>query len=658
MATYFVDGNAGSDSGDGSSGQPWKRLAKALAQVAPGDEVRIRSAVYNEELPITVRNTTWRADTGHTPVLDGKYHEGLFSQEGTLPTPVQGDSYLPTNQGSMIRLREEGITVDGLTIRNCAGTAVGVSSSNCTVRNCRIDFTYDSAIKVNPTTVYIENVVVENNVCSRASMRYFDPNRNTFGSPQNVVGVIKMGLTRDGIIRNNICAYGYGEGINIGKGNYRIVAEGNIVHTCNHVHIYINRSIDVIVRNNLVYHLYTKDNLGANQKPPAGIIFGDESTKGQTFPHTSGGYIYNNLVIGLGSLFMVRNNANNYNTQLINAYIGYNTFVGLSKTEVGINITANTQGRPHQNSVFENNIIINAPRISLTSGDIRGVAFRNNLWGELPDASMRGPGDRIGDPNLVNPTAELNDPFPDPINNMDPRNYQLTSRSALAIGMASNGSRLNSLNPPTVHKDFFGANRDANPDIGAHEYAGVMTSLSANFSIGPGQGVGAVPHTVDFTDKSTAEGQIVSHAWTFGDGGTSTEANPSHTYTEPGIFDVSLTVTDNQGNSDVITQLGVVEAITEPNTIIPDTFRRFALTQTGDMKVLAYGTQYPDLRCVVIWNEDPHHILNFSEMAHVVQGIVEPGKNEIFWIDPSNEDEPMSIEDETLPLEQQVVRLR
>lgn len=76
------------------------------------------------------------------------------------------------------------------------------------------------------------------------------------------------------------------------------------------------------------------------------------------------------------------------------------------------------------------------------------------------------------------------------------------------------------------------------------------------------------------------------------------------------------------------------------------------------MKVLAYGTQYPDLRCVVIWNEDPHHILNFSEMAHVVQGIVEPGKNEIFWIDPSNEDEPMSIEDETLPLEQQVVRLR
>ena len=44
MATYYVDGNSGNDSNDGSSNQPWKKLAKALAQVKPGDEVRIRTA--------------------------------------------------------------------------------------------------------------------------------------------------------------------------------------------------------------------------------------------------------------------------------------------------------------------------------------------------------------------------------------------------------------------------------------------------------------------------------------------------------------------------------------------------------------------------------------------------------------------------------------
>ncbi len=646
MATYYVDGDAGNDSDDGSSNKPWKKLAKALSQVKPSDEVRIRTAVYNEELPIGVRNTTWKADTGHKPVLDGRYDEKLFRPDGTLPNPSENSNFLPSGQGNMVRLREEGITIDGLTIRNCAGTGIGVSASNTTIRNCRIDFTYDSSIKVNPTTVFVDNVVVENNICTRASMRYFDPKRNTFGDSANVTGVIKMGLTRDGIIRNNICAYGHGEGINIGKGSYRIIAEGNIVHTCNHVHIYINRSVEVIVRNNLIYHLYTKDYLGANQTPPAGIIFGDEFARGRPWPSTSGGQIYNNLVIGMGTLFMVRNNTNNYDTQLLNAYIGYNTFVGLSKTETGIFIAANTKGRPHKNSVFENNIITNVPRISQASGDIRGVSFRNNLWDELPDAAMRGPGDRIGDPNLVNPQAKLNDPFPDPNSNIDPRNYQLTSRSALAISMASNGSSTNGLKPPTVHKDFFGANRDSKPDIGAHEYAGVITAATANFNIGPGQGAGPLPHTVDFTDKSVSDNPIVTWAWDFGDGETSTETNPSHTYMQAGTFDVSLTVTDSKGNADTLTMSGLIEVIPEPDTIIPDTFRRFVLLQAADQHVLAYGVQYPDMRCVVIWNDDPFHIINFVEIADVIQGVVETGVSEVYWIDPSDADEPLVGEDD------------
>jgi len=52
--------------------------------------------------------------------------------------------------------------------------------------------------------------------------------------------------------------------------------------------------------------------------------------------------------------------------------------------------------------------------------------------------------------------------------------------------------------------------------------------------------------TVAFTDTSTdAGGTIGSHAWTFGDGGTSTAANPSHTYTAGGTYSVTETVTDS-----------------------------------------------------------------------------------------------------------------
>jgi len=51
-----------------------------------------------------------------------------------------------------------------------------------------------------------------------------------------------------------------------------------------------------------------------------------------------------------------------------------------------------------------------------------------------------------------------------------------------------------------------------------------------------------------FTDKSKDDdGAIVARAWSFGDGATSTEANPEHTYAARGHYDVVLTVTDDLG---------------------------------------------------------------------------------------------------------------
>src|SRR6185437_5425401 len=44
-----------------------------------------------------------------------------------------------------------------------------------------------------------------------------------------------------------------------------------------------------------------------------------------------------------------------------------------------------------------------------------------------------------------------------------------------------------------------------------------------------------------------SDGTISSRSWTFGDGGTSTATNPSHTYAASGTYTVTLTVTDNGG---------------------------------------------------------------------------------------------------------------
>ncbi|HVZ20758.1 MAG TPA: PKD domain-containing protein, partial [Vicinamibacterales bacterium] len=54
--------------------------------------------------------------------------------------------------------------------------------------------------------------------------------------------------------------------------------------------------------------------------------------------------------------------------------------------------------------------------------------------------------------------------------------------------------------------------------------------------------------TANFTDTSTdPDGTISSRSWNFGDGGTSTATNPSHTYAAGGTYTVTLTVTDNGG---------------------------------------------------------------------------------------------------------------
>ncbi len=65
----------------------------------------------------------------------------------------------------------------------------------------------------------------------------------------------------------------------------------------------------------------------------------------------------------------------------------------------------------------------------------------------------------------------------------------------------------------------------------------------------------AVLGLVDFTDASTGG---TSWAWTFGDGGTSTLQNPSHTYTANGTYLVCLTVTDNCGSDTLCDSLAVI----------------------------------------------------------------------------------------------------
>lgn len=71
--------------------------------------------------------------------------------------------------------------------------------------------------------------------------------------------------------------------------------------------------------------------------------------------------------------------------------------------------------------------------------------------------------------------------------------------------------------------------------------------------------------------SSDSDGTIASRAWTFGDGGTSTATNPSHTYAAAGTYTVKLTVTDNDGATDA--KEAQIE-VTAPSQIAADNFNR------------------------------------------------------------------------------------
>jgi len=94
---------------------------------------------------------------------------------------------------------------------------------------------------------------------------------------------------------------------------------------------------------------------------------------------------------------------------------------------------------------------------------------------------------------------------------------------------------------------------------------------------------GDIPLLVTFssTGSTDLDGSIASYFWDFGDGSTSTSQNPQHTYTVPGKYVATLTVTDNLG--EVTSDTVAIDAMA-PN-LIP--VAKFIVTPPGGQAPLS-----------------------------------------------------------------------
>ncbi len=80
------------------------------------------------------------------------------------------------------------------------------------------------------------------------------------------------------------------------------------------------------------------------------------------------------------------------------------------------------------------------------------------------------------------------------------------------------------------------------------------SSLDIRFSADKRTGI-REGERIQFTIQGISGGIApYSYLWEFGDGETSTDENPHHSYKDSGYFSVSLTVTDDRGNTDTLTR--------------------------------------------------------------------------------------------------------
>ncbi len=194
-----------------------------------------------------------------------------------------------------------------------------------------------------------------------------------------------------------------------------------------------------------------------------------------------------------------------------------------------------------------------------------------------------------------------------------PQTCLFYERTILYVATANDPSHTTASVIVTFHDDFGdpGASQPVtSTDIGIKRFStGSAMAAPTTTTCGGGGGPANVPPTAAFTsttngliisvDGSTSadDSQVVAWAWDYGDGTTGTGVTATHTYAASGTYAVKLTVTDDQGATNSVTQPVTVIANVPP-------VAAFTVTTSGLTANVDGSTSTDDVPPLAAWAWD------------------------------------------------------
>jgi len=672
-ASIYVSPSGSDTTGDGSIGNPYRTLDRAALDAVAGDTVYARGGVYLatrhasgtgiQAIGAAGNPITFKNYPGESPIFDGTGATGW----------VSGDSIF-------IFYNCQHVVMDGFELRNTPYNVKAhaiiwwecddVVMKNCIVHDvgaCGINLIgHDMTAEGNEGyNLYMLNQGGGSSGGWGCGFKSEKGESAGYITPTNIT------------FRNNYVHETWGEAINVLYSNGFLV-EGNTVANSFSVSIYADNAKNGVIRNNVVYTTPENEHRRSGMLPD-GILLASERYTGWTEVDNSNIQIYNNLVYRVKDGIAFWKAAKSYNNlKIYHNTVGpgegrgfYIDSGGTAPNELKNNIIYGTcsianpsvwvtsyncwpNGVPsgsHPNSFAANPLLVNPTGTDIPNGwKLTGsspcinygtsVGVATDFWGTARDASPDlgfheygggGPQPPVADfsGNPTSGTAPLNVAFTDlSINN--PTSWSWAFGDGGASAAQNPSHTYNSAGNYTV-------------SLTATNAAGSNTKTKNNYiSVGSGGNPpvaqfvgnptsGTAPLAVSFTDQSTYN--PTSWSWAFGDGGTSTAQNPSHTYNSAGQYTVSLTATNAYGSNTNTKTNYITVTPSQGQDYLCDSYERINGTYvSGDVTsvrysddqylVHSYVKSYKGVRLDFIFNTG---LGSLSSLSFTVEGKLSTG---------------------------------